>query len=344
MPRKILRAESVLLAAWSKRGALAILLLPLAAVFFCLTSIRRWAYSTGIFRVAKLLVPVVVVGNITVGGVGKTPLVIHLVEQLKARGHQPGVISRGYGGAGQGGEVHADSDAAQVGDEPLLIRRRANCPVVVGTDRVKAARKLLEIAPLTTLIISDDGLQHYFLPRVFEIVVIDERGLMNGWLIPAGPLRETTQRLQKVDAIVGNGLSAPPCDCDAVPFFQMTMNAAEFYAINDAGRRVTSANWRDKKVHAIAGIGAPERFFNQLKKLGIESINHAFPDHHRYTAEELDFDGDAILTTEKDAVKLAHLKINLPVWILPIDAALAPSLADFIVEKIMEKNRGFPPA
>ncbi|MBK7686197.1 MAG: tetraacyldisaccharide 4'-kinase [Rhodocyclaceae bacterium] len=333
-----------MLAAWSKRGALAISLLPLVAVFFCLASIRCWAYSAGIFRIATLLVPVVVVGNITVGGVGKTPLVIHLVEQLKARGHHPGVISRGYGGVGQGGEVHADDNAAQVGDEPLLIRRRANCPVVVGADRVQAARRLLEIAPLTTLIISDDGLQHYALPRTLEVMVVDERGFMNGWLLPAGPLRETARRLQEVDAIVGNGVSVPPCDCAAVPFFQMTMNAGDFYAIDDARRRVTSTNWHDKEVHAVAGIGAPERFFNQLRSLGIEAVNHAFPDHHRYTAEDIDFDGDAILTTEKDAVKLAHLKVNLPVWILPIDAVLAPSLADYIVAKLMEKNRGFPPS
>jgi tetraacyldisaccharide 4'-kinase len=287
---------------------------------------------------------VVVVGNITVGGVGKTPLVIHLVEQLKARGHQPGVISRGYGGSGQSGEVHADADAAQVGDEPLLIRRRTSCPVVVGTDRLEAARKLLEIAPLTTLIISDDGLQHYALPRALEIVVIDERGLMNGWLLPAGPLRETARRLLSVDAIVGNSVNTPPIECGDVPFFRMTMKAPEFYSLGDMHRRVTSTNWQGKKLHAVAGIGVPQRFFSQLNTLGIKAIYHAFPDHHRYTADDLDFDGDAILTTEKDAVKLAHLKIVLPVWILPIDAELAPSLADFIVEKIMEKNRGFPPA
>ena len=323
---------------------MAILLLPLAAVFFCLSAIRRRAYSSGLLRVASLPVPVVIVGNISVGGVGKTPLVIHLVEQLKARGYQPGVISRGYGGSGQGGEVLLDADPAEVGDEPLLIRRRADCPVVVGIDRVKAAQTLLAIAPQTTVIVSDDGLQHYALPRQIEIAVLDQRGLMNGWLLPAGPLRETARRLRQVDAIVGNGLNSPPLACDDVAFFRMTVGAHEFYALDDMQRRVTSTNWQNKVVHAVAGIGAPERFFRQLENLGISASPHPFPDHHNYTAAELDFDGDAILTTEKDAVKLAGLKLNLPVWVLPITATLAPNLADFIVAKLMEKNRGFPPA
>ena len=323
---------------------MAILLLPLAAVFFCLSAIRRWTYSSGLLRVASLPVPVVIVGNISVGGVGKTPLVIHLLEQLKARGYQPGVISRGYGGSGQGGEVLLDANPAEVGDEPLLIRRRADCPVVVGIDRVKAAQTLLAIAPQTTVIVSDDGLQHYALPRQIAIAVLDERGLMNGWLLPAGPLRETARRLRHVDAIVGNGLSSPPLACGDVAFFRMEVRAHEFYALSDMQRRVTSTNWQNKVVHAVAGIGAPERFFRQLEKLGISASCHPFPDHHNYTAAELDFDGDAILTTEKDAVKLAGLKLNLPVWVLPITAMLEPNLADFIVAKLMEKNRGFPPA
>ena len=323
---------------------MAILLLPLAAVFFCLSAIRRRAYSSGLLRVASLPVPVVIVGNISVGGVGKTPLVIHMVEQLKARGYQPGVITRGYGGSGRGGEVLPDADPAEVGDEPLLIRRRADCPVVVNIDRVKAAQHLLAIAPQTTVIVSDDGLQHYALPRQIEIAVLDERGLMNGWLLPAGPLRETARRLRQVDAIVGNGLSSPPLACGDVAFFRMEVHAQEFYALSDMQRRVTSTNWQNKVVHAVAGIGTPERFFRQLENLGISASPHAFPDHHNYTAAELDFDGEAILTTEKDAVKLAGLKLNLPVWVLPITATLAPNLADFIVAKLMEKNRGFPPA
>ena len=380
MPRKIQRAESRLLAAWSKRGALAILLLPLAAVFFCLSVIRRWAYSFGILGIADLPVPVVIVGNLTVGGVGKTPLVISLVEQLKQRGYRPGVITRGYGGKGEGGEVPLAGDPEQFGDEPVLIRMRTACPVVVGRDRVGAARQMLQIAPETNVIISDDGLQHYALPRQVEIVVIDDRGFMNGWLLPAGPMRETARRLLTVDAIVGNGVSVPPFDSAEVPFFQMTMKAGEFYALQDIGRRVTSTNlrdtlspspsvplpqgaregigasgagsdgritstnWQGLKLHGVAGIGSPNRFFKQLAQLDIVSINHPFPDHHAYTADELDFDGDAILTTEKDAVKLRRLTLRLPVWVMPIDACVQPNLADFVVKKLVEKNRGFPSA
>ena len=380
MPRKIRRVESRLLAAWSKRGAIAILLLPLVAVFFCLSTIRRWAYLVGMLRTANLPVPVVIVGNLTVGGVGKTPLLISLVEQLKQRGYQPGVIARGYGGSRQGGEVPVAGDPEQFGDEPVLIRLRTGCPVVVGRDRVGAARQLLQIAPETNVIISDDGLQHYALPRQVEIVVIDDRGFMNGWLMPAGPMRETAARVLSVDAIVGNGVSVPPCEIAEVPFFQMTMKAGEFYALEDIGRRVTSTNlraalslspsvplpqgaregigasgagsngratstnWQALKLHAVAGIGSPNRFFKQLTQSGIVATSHPFPDHHAYTAEELDFDGDAILTTEKDAVKLRRLTLRLPVWVMPIDACVQPNLADFVVKKLVEKNRGFSPA
>ncbi|MBK9520133.1 MAG: tetraacyldisaccharide 4'-kinase [Rhodocyclaceae bacterium] len=342
MPPKIRRVESLVLAAWSKRGALAILLLPLAAVFFCLTAVRRKAYSSGLLRVASLPVPVVVVGNINSGGTGKTPLVINLVDHLKRHGHKPGVISRGYGGRGQGGVVLDGADPTMFGDEPLLIRARTSCPVVVNRNRVEAAKLLLQHAPETTVIISDDGMQHYALPRQIEIAVVNAHGFMNGWLLPAGPMRESMSRLRNVDAVVGNGINASELGSSAVPFFQMNIRAGNFFALHDRQRRVTSTNWHGKKVHAVAGIGHPERFFQHLKALDIVSTDHAFPDHHDYRAEELDFYGDAILTTEKDAVKLARLSLGLPVWVLPIDAVLEPNLADFIVKKLVEKNRGFP--
>jgi tetraacyldisaccharide 4'-kinase len=332
-----------LLAAWAQRGPLAILLLPLAALFYCLSSIRRWAYATGILRVAHLPVPVVVVGNITVGGVGKTPLVISLVEQLKARDYVPGVIARGYGGTGRG-VVSPDGDPAIFGDEPILISQRTGCTVVVDRDRVAAAQLLLKTDQKINLIISDDGLQHYPLSRQIEIVVIDERGFMNGWLLPSGPMRETANRLKCVDAIVGNGTSARPDGCNATPFFQLRVSGGEFYVLGDPQRRVTSTNWRGSKIHAVAGIGSPDRFFRQLASLGIATENHPFPDHHAYRADELDFDGDAILTTEKDAVKLARLTLRLPVWVMPVDAVIEPNLADFVAKALVEKNCGFPSA
>ena len=315
-------------------------MLPLAALFYCLSAIRRWAYRSGILPVVQLPLPVVVVGNISVGGVGKTPLVIYLVQQLRARGHSPGVVSRGYGGDGKPALVGAAADPARVGDEPVLIQRRCGCPVVVGRDRIAAARTLLAAWPDTTVIISDDGLQHYRLSRQVELAVVDQRGMMNGWLLPAGPLRETPSRLTKVDAVVGNGTTSAPLQDLAVPFFCMQPRPGEFYALGEPTRRPASADFQGQRVHAVAGIGSPQRFFDQLAAMGISAQAHAFPDHHAYVADELSFDGTCILTTEKDAVKLLHLNLPLPVWVLPIDVEIAPDLAEFVVEKL----HGFPPA
>lgn len=319
-------------AIWRERGPSAWLLLPIGVLFFLIAALRRAFYRYGILRVQRLKVPVVVVGNITAGGSGKTPLVIWLVDELGRRGRNPGVISRGYGGSAEGvREVSHGDTPAIVGDEPLLIARRANCPVFVGRDRAAAGRALLAAHPGCDVIVCDDGLQHYRLARDVEIAVIDRRGFGNGWPLPAGPLREPVSRLRGVDAVVANGWTG-----DAG--FRMALTGERFKAL-DGERACGASALAGLRLHAVAGIGEPQRFFDHLAALGLRFEAHAFPDHHAYVAEDLAFAGDAILTTEKDAVKFGGLTV-LPVWVLPVTAAVTPDLAQFILERI----DGRPPA
>jgi tetraacyldisaccharide 4'-kinase len=320
----------------------AILLLPFSLLFMVLVALRRALYRVGLLHSERLPVPVVVVGNITVGGSGKTPLVIHLALALRALGRHPGIVSRGYlGDATHVAQVTSGSDPGAVGDEPLLLARRGGCPVFVGRDRVAAARALLAAHPECDVILADDGLQHYRLDRAVEIAVFDERGVMNGWCLPAGPLREPVSRLARVNAVVLNGLAVSPAPALCVPsgtfqrpVFAMRLLSENFYRLDDPLTTCGAAELSGKKLHAVAGIGAPQRFFDRLGGMGLRFAGHAFPDHHDFRAEELAFDGDAILTTEKDAVKLARLSLPLPVWVLPVTAETSPDLAAFVLEKL----------
>ena len=324
-----------LAAVWRRRGALAWLLLPFSLLFGMLVALRRALYRAGLLRRESLPVPVVVVGNITVGGTGKTPLVIHLASALRVLGRHPGIVSRGYhGGAPHAVEVMPDSDPAAVGDEPLLLSRRSGCPVFVGKDRPAAARALLAGHPECDVIIADDGLQHYRLARTVEIALFDERGVMNGWPLPAGPLREPVSRLTQVDAVVLNGIAAPPAPTFELPLFAMRLRGESFHRLDDPLVKCNAADLAGKKLHAVAGIGSPQRFFDQLTEMGLSFVEHFFADHHDFRAEDLAFAGDAVLTTEKDAVKLARLSLLLPVWVLPVTAELSPDLAAFVVEKL----------
>jgi tetraacyldisaccharide 4'-kinase len=310
---------------WARRGPAAWLLLPVGGLFFLIVALRRALYRLGILAGERLPVPVVVVGNITAGGAGKTPLVLWLAEALRAAGRRPGVVSRGYRGSVQGvAEVRPDSTAAEVGDEPLLIRRRAACPVFVGRQRVAAARALLAAHPDCDVLLCDDGLQHYRLARDVEVAVVDRRGLQNGWPLPAGPLREPAGRLAEVDAVVAH-------DWAGEAAFRMRLRGERF--VGQAGETCGAADLRGLRLHAVAGIGEPQRFFDHLAGLGLEFAAHAFPDHHAYRAGDLDFAGEAILTTEKDAVKFGNLA-RLPVWTLPVTAELAPDLGKFVLERI----------
>lgn len=287
-----------------------------------LVVLRRWLYRLGILHSESVAVPVIIVGNITVGGSGKTPLVLWLAELLRQRGYRPGLISRGYGGAAASWPqtVSADSDPRLVGDEALLLARRSACPMVVGPDRVAAARQLLAEHDVN-IILSDDGMQHYRLARDIEIAVLDgQRRLANGLCLPAGPLREPGARLRSVDFVIANGHGA-------VGEWSMQLEAGEAVAL-DGGERRPVSTFTGEPVHAVAGIGNPRRFFDTLRGLGLEPIEHAFPDHHPYRKGELDFSDTApVLMTEKDAVKYLDYAGDRH-WYLPVTARLSDQFGE----------------
>ena len=307
------------------------LLLPLHALY-CLIAERRRRRTVG----RKLPVPVVVVGNITVGGAGKTPLTLWLAQQLLARGRRPGIVSRGYGRQGEApAAVNPENSPKSVGDEPLLLARRSGVPVWVGQDRAAAGAALLVAHPEVDVLLCDDGLQHYRLARDVELAVFDSRAAGNGWRLPLGPLREPLSRLREVAAVIRNGTVDLPLPA-GVPAFDMRLAAGEFYALDDPGRRCPAAALAGRPLHAMAGIGDPGRFFRTLSALGLQFTAHPFPDHHDYVAADLAFADDGVLLmTEKDAVKCAGLTTG-EAWVLPVEAVLSPAL----IELVMEKLRG----
>ncbi len=272
-------------------------LLPLSAVYCAVVAARRWSYRIGVKKTQRLDVPVIIVGNLTVGGTGKTPLVIWLTRFLREHGYRPGLVARGYGGKASHWPqtVTADSNPVLVGDEPVLLARATGCPMVVAPDRVAAARALL-VGNDVNVIISDDGLQHYALGRDIEIAVIDgKRRFGNGHCLPAGPLREPARRLREVGLIVANGAAG-------ADEFAMRVSVGD--AVNvQTGERRSLDQFRGQPIHAIAGIGHPERFFNALRAKGLSIETHVFPDHYAYRADDLAFGAAALLMTEKDAVK-----------------------------------------
>lgn len=317
-------------------------LLPLSGLYRGVVQSRRGLYRTGVLPVRKAPVPVIVIGNLTVGGTGKTPLTVWLAKRLRERGHTPGVASRGYGGSGAGTSMRVDtaSDPAVVGDEPVLIARRTGCPVVVDPDRVRAASMLVEDG--ADLVIADDGLQHYRLARDYDICVIDgTRGLGNGHLLPAGPLREPAQRLVEVDRLLMNG---PPVDGVAMPAgletntIRFDLVATEVMRLDGAETRPIEA-FAGATVHAVAAIGNPARFFDLLRRHGIDVIEHAFPDHAPITQKMLRFDdGHAVLMTEKDAVKLRRA-VSERLWYVPVDVEMDPAVSEPWLEQIETRLR-----
>jgi tetraacyldisaccharide 4'-kinase len=341
--------ESWLTQVWQRRSLAARLLWPLSLLFGALSAVRRALYRCGVLHSYRLPVPVVVVGNVVVGGTGKTPLVIWLVDALQRAGYTPGVISRGYGGKKNRDsatviEVIVDSSADQVGDEPLLIARRATCPVMVGRDRVAAARALLAAHPAVDVIISDDGLQHYRLQRNVEIVLFDERGGGNRWLLPAGPLRESMARRR--DVTVLNGVDMPvglPSDC-----LRMRVAGEHAEALSNRSQRMP-LHEMNGRILAVAGIGNPQRFFDMLRHAGLLFKTMALPDHHAFTAQTFaGISADVILMTEKDAVKCGSIDgiANDPrMWVVPVAAQLDGALLTLVDNKlILEKSRGYPTA
>ena len=274
-------------------------LIPLAWLFWLLSSLRRSAYLLGIAPKVTLPVPVVVVGNITVGGTGKTPFVIWLAQELRKRGHRPGIVTRGYGGKTDAPHrAESDSDPDLVGDEAVLLVRHSGAPVVVGSDRVAAVRLL---PPDVDVILSDDGLQHYRLARCHEIVLLDgSRGVGNGWLLPAGPLREVEARLEGPQVVIkmtpGGSFTWPNAA-------RMRLKTDVAVNLKDGKRRALSS-FTAQRVHAVAAIGNPQQFFATLEAAGLHVDGRALPDHAVPDAADLEFGDDLpVLMTEKDAVK-----------------------------------------
>ncbi|MBI3561387.1 MAG: tetraacyldisaccharide 4'-kinase [Gammaproteobacteria bacterium] len=318
---------------WYGKSPWTILLRPLAWLFIATMTLRRTAYRLGILKTSALAVPVVVVGNISVGGTGKTPLVIWLANYLKAAGFQPGIISRGYTGQARRWpqQVRPDADPRIVGDEALVIARRTHCPMAVGPNRVACANALLKYATLD-IIISDDGLQHYALDRQVEIAVIDGvRRLGNGFCLPAGPLREGKSRLDKVDMVVTNGTALQ--QEYAMRYGGKTM----INLISGETRELDS--FKSETVMAIAAIGNPDRFFNFIRAYGVRISTCTFPDHHFYTPNELMFDAkQAVLMTEKDAVKCERFA-QPNWWYLPIEVQLPDEFGAKLLT-LLEKSHG----
>jgi tetraacyldisaccharide 4'-kinase len=323
---------------WYRITPLHLILVPISLVFSALVAVRRVFYRDRILISHQMLLPVIVVGNISVGGTGKTPLTLALAQQLIAHGWHPLIVSRGYKSTSHHPlQVEPDMNALQSGDEPLLMARRNICPVWVGKNRVATARAALHNHPQCDVVLCDDGLQHYRLQRDFEIAVIDgEREAGNGWLLPAGPLREPVSRLQTVDAVVVNGGDATQGQ------YAMRLDGAVFHNLLDPGLTATADDFNKPGVHAVAGIGHPQRYFQHLTSLGIVYTPHEFPDHHPYSPSDLAFaDCDAILLTEKDAVKCVEFA-DARYWVLRVDAIIDPDLTDLVLRKI--KSHGLQTA
>jgi tetraacyldisaccharide 4'-kinase len=324
------------------------LLAPLAWAYGRVVETRRKAFASGARRATRLSCPVVVVGNLTVGGTGKTPMVAWLAWQLGALGKKVGIASRGYGSAGRGAQQVVAGDWRRFGDEPVLLQRRTGVPVVVDPDRVAAARRLLEVG--ADVILCDDGLQHLRLARDFELVVIDGvRGLGNGRLLPAGPLRERAARLTGVDAIVINGEPQPglleelaQLGAPAPRFMRMVPSALEPVRGPEGQPSAPGAalwgqrleDLRGVRVHAVAGIGNPERFFALLRSFGLTIMPHVFADHHAFTARDLALPGEwPILMTEKDAVRCTQFA-NDRLGFVPVTAQFSAEDAQNLLVEV----------
>ncbi|MBR9867200.1 MAG: tetraacyldisaccharide 4'-kinase [Oceanospirillales bacterium] len=330
--------------AWYKRSRWLCVLRPLEVLFRSVAARRRQRFRDGIQQSWTAPVPVIVVGNISVGGTGKSPLVIWLVEHLRQQGYRPGVVSRGYRASPPTTPyfVTSGSTATEAGDEPLMIVRRTGVPLVISPDRVAAAKLLLEQTGCD-LIISDDGLQHYALNRALEIAVIDGvRGFGNRRCLPEGPLREPVERLDEVDLIVVNG-AAPEAVLDAGhtdKAFLMALEPGELVSLS-SGSAVTADQWcGSRQVNAVAAIGNPGRFACTLETLGFVPQLRRFPDHHHYSESDLSFEQQLpLIMTEKDAVKCDHIELENS-WYLQVDATLGEGFSSTL-DRMLSR---WPPA
>jgi tetraacyldisaccharide 4'-kinase len=320
--------ESALVAAWYRGAPWLWLLRPLEFIFRGLTAVRRAFYQWGLLPSYRSPVPLVVVGNITVGGTGKTPVVLALIEHLQSEGIRAGMVSRGYG-ASAGSFPHsvdAQSSARDCGDEALLIYARTGCPCVVGPDRSAAVRQLLTQFQVD-VIVSDDGLQHYAMARDIEIAVLDQyRGIGNGFCLPAGPLREPASRLKRVDSQLVRGGDEPATAVRYQPVSLVELSSGKECPVSPQALQ--------QQVHAVAGIGQPDQFFDTLTEHGFELERHVYPDHHMYSAQELAGLSDKpVIMTEKDAVKCRQFD-NRNYWYLKINALIPGQVLQRVVQLV----------
>ncbi len=306
---------------WYRKSSIGYLLLPLAWIWRWGMQLRAYLYKHKIFTTTEFTVPVIVIGNITVGGNGKTPFIIALTELLHELGFKPGIVSRGYGGQLQQdtSEVIATSDPKLVGDEPVLLARRLQCPLVVGKNRVKAVQTLLQNHPCD-IVLSDDGLQHLSLGRAMEIIIVDgDRQLGNGFCLPAGPLRESAKRLQTTPWVIFQSHAQD----SAQRFF---LQPKLFRSVKNSAITKPLAAFAEQTVDIIAAIGYPQRFLKTLQTLQIKLKAHVFRDHHAYTWQELqDYQHKTVLMTEKDAVKCQAFPLQ-DAWYLEVETVMTDSL------------------
>lgn len=320
---------------WNTLNGVSLLLLPLSWLYCLIAWLRRQLYTHSILKQQTFPVPVIVVGNITVGGTGKSPLVIWLAGFLESKGYRPGIVSRGYGGKASTWpqRVTPESSPELVGDEPVMIARRTGLPMWVGPDRPRAVQALLDESDCD-IIISDDGLQHYPLGRDLEIVVMDgARGNGNGFCLPAGPLREGSGRLKEVDLVVVNG----PSNLEGQ---RMDLRPGAVVNLQHPDQRQTLDDFSGRKIHALAGIGNPERFFQILRTHGLDVTAHPFGDHHRFRPEDILPESEIpVLMTEKDAVKCSPFA-RPHHWYLEVDATVGETFGDRLESLLRELEHG----
>jgi tetraacyldisaccharide 4'-kinase len=327
--------QNILIEQWYKPKPWGWLLWPFTKIFAYAVKIRKYLYQRHWFATYRSPVPVIIVGNITVGGTGKTPLVIYLAELLSKHGYNPGIVSRGYKGKVKSVIlVSPHSDPKVVSDEAVLLANRARCPVIVAKKRAVGVKQIVRHNKVN-IIISDDGLQHYALARDIEIAVIDGvRRFGNGYSLPMGPLREPESRLDSVDLLVVNG-----GETNSVREHAMRLVCKNVYSLSHPAKVLGIEYFRGTAVHAVAGIGYPERFFQQLRDLGIEVIPHAFPDHYAFSPADVSFaDPRPVLMTEKDAVKCKHFAHSKH-WVVALSVELPESFDASVIQLITGVKR-----
>ncbi|MDQ8038796.1 MAG: tetraacyldisaccharide 4'-kinase [Rickettsiella sp.] len=324
-----------MLTIWKNKNFIAYLLWPFSLLYRLIIFFRGKLYQFHIKKITLFSVPIIVIGNITVGGSGKTPLLIEIAQFLKNKGWRPGVISRGYMGKTDHYpcRVHMNSNPREVGDEPLLIAQATGCPTLVDPERSRGIKTLLGKTNCN-IVLSDDGLQHLALGRDIEIAVVDgQRRFGNGFCLPAGPLREPLSRLKKVDFIVSKGKAAKLNE------YEMLLIPDHFYQLIQPQNKKNLGFFYGKKLHVVAGIGNPDQFFSSLRTLGLTFIEHPFPDHHFFKPNDFNYGNEAIIImTEKDAVKCTGL-VDTRLWCLRSKTKLDESFFDALLRKITIKQK-----